>query len=115
MYTKSLAVMALLNEVSAVQLLSQYRPPAGTVPWTKALTLPDFEKPGHPVNYPVPDFGVDTDILNVSSSIRQSEKALKKELHADFGQKENGVNPRGYTVPDFGVDHDIIRTKNSIN
>lgn len=106
--------MALLsNEVSAVML--EYRPYAGSVPWHLPVTQPEFETPGdHPVNYPVPNFGVDQDILNVKGSIAQSEKALKKKLVADFGQTGNPVNPRNYVVPDFGVDNDILRTKASV-
>lgn len=69
MHTKSLAVSALLsNEVSAVML--QYRPYEGSVPWHIPVSTPEFENPGHPVNYPVPDFGVDQDILNVGGSIK---------------------------------------------
>jgi|TARA_B110001450_G_C17541806_1_gene448919 hypothetical protein len=110
MYTKSLAISALLsNEVSAVML--QYRPYAGSVPWHIPVTTPGFENPEFNANYPVPDFGVDHDILNVSSAIKQSEKALKKKLVADFGATASTVaTPRNYVVPDFGVDQDIIRS-----
>jgi hypothetical protein len=69
MYTKSLAVSALLsNEVSAVML--QYRPYAGSVPWHLPVSTPGELSPPFPVNYPVPDFGVDQDILNVGGSIK---------------------------------------------
>tara|TARA_B110000285_G_C14566524_1_gene355911 strand:- start:237 stop:341 length:105 start_codon:yes stop_codon:yes gene_type:complete len=33
------------------------------------VSTPEFENPGHPVNYPVPDFGVDSDIKNVQAAI----------------------------------------------
>jgi hypothetical protein len=42
----------------------KFRPPEGSVPWHLPLTVPEFEQPDHPVNYPVPDFGVDHEILN---------------------------------------------------
>jgi hypothetical protein len=93
----------------------QYRPIAGSVPWHLAVTTPEFENPGHPVNYVVPDFGVDQDIKNVSGAIAQSEKKLNKTLKASFGATASTVaTPRDYVVPDYGVDRDIIRTKGSI-
>ena len=93
-----------------------YRPPVGSVPWHLPITVPDFEEVGsHPVNYFVPDFGVDRDIINVTDAISQSEKVLKKDLHADFKADKPGVaTPRNYFVPDFGVDHDIKATTSSI-
>jgi hypothetical protein len=50
-------------------MMLQYRPTAGSVPWHLAVSTPEFENPGHPVNYPVPDFGVDSDIKNVQAAI----------------------------------------------
>ena len=49
---------ATLLFVSSTAAIS-FRPPTGTVPWVGARTEPAFLKPDHPVNYPVPDFGVD--------------------------------------------------------
>ena len=31
-------------------------------------------------------------------------------MSADFGQKDNAVNPRNYFVPDFGVSEEILYT-----
>ena len=70
-------------------------------------------KPDHPVNYPVPDFGVDRDIIDATKNIKDSEKVLGKKMVADFGQTKNPVNPRNYVVPDFGQDEGIIRTYSS--
>jgi hypothetical protein len=93
-----------------------FRPVAGSAPWHLDVTTPEFENPGHPVNYSVPDFGVDQDIKNVSGAIAQSEKKLNKKLHADFGATDSNVaTPRNYVVPDFGKDQDIIRTQGSIS
>ena len=71
-------------------------------------------KPDFPINYPVPNFGVDQDIIDASSSLQNTEKRMNKKLHASFDMKKSPVNPRGYKVPDFGVDRDIIWTKNSL-
>merc|ERR1719454_2632582 len=112
--TKSFVLAALFaTSTSAVSL--KYRPPEGSVPWTKPLTVPNFEVvKTHPVDYFVPDFGVDTDIINVTDAISQSEKTLKKQLHADWKATKNPVNPRDYFVPDFGIDHDIEHVQHSI-
>jgi len=42
-------------------------------------------KPNHPVDYFVPSYGNDPDMQNVSTSIKNAEKKLKKTMHADFG------------------------------
>ena len=111
--TKQFVLAALFSSTSAVSL--SYRPPEGSVPWTKPLTVPNFEDvKTHPVNYFVPDFGVDTDIIDATDSIKNAETTLKKTLNATFDQKENPLNPRNYFVPDFGKDHEIIYTQNSI-
>ena len=57
---KAAVILALLASSNAVQL--EYRPPKGTVPWHKAISRPSWEKPDYPVNYSVPNFGVDNDI-----------------------------------------------------
>lgn len=63
--------------------------------------------PVNPRNYFVPDFGVDEDIKNVSTSINNTEKRMGKTMSADWGATANPLNPRGYFVPDFGLDVDI--------
>lgn len=68
----------------------------------------------NPRNYVVPDFGVDQDIINVTTSINNTEAKLKKSFTADFGATAAPVNPRDYKVPNFGVDQDILNVKNSI-
>ena len=84
------------------------------MPWYKEVKKPTWTEPDWPVNYKVPNFGVDTDIINTKNSISQSEKTHKKNFNADFKATEAKVNPRGYTVPDFGVDRDILWTRGSI-
>ena len=92
-----------------------FRPISGTVPWHAAITEPSFLKPDHPVNYPVPDFGVDRDIIDATKNIKDAENVLGKKLAADFSQTKNPLNPRDYSVPDFGEDHDILAVKEDIS
>jgi hypothetical protein len=111
--TKSIVVAALFSaSASAIK----FRPPVGSVPWTVPLTVPEFETHSdHPVNYFVPDFGVDQEIIDATNAIKVSEKALKKDFNASFGFTDSTVaTPRNYVVPDFGVDKDIKATTASI-
>ena len=86
--------------------------------------------------YPVPNFGVDQDILDTQAHIKQSEARLKHKLAAPgaggktWNYDVNGdyENRRGfepafraqmfaeteYPVPNFGVDSDILDTQRSI-
>lgn len=51
---------ALTSEVRAVK--QKYRPPAGATPWYKEASVGELVNPEYPVDYFVPDFGVDSDI-----------------------------------------------------
>ena len=64
--------------------------------------------PVNPRNYFVPNFGPDEDMINVNTSINNTEKRLNHKFSADFGANANPLNPRGYFVPDFGLDTDIV-------
>lgn len=37
------------------------------------------------MNYPVPDFGKDEDVLQTQKNIRRAEKSLKTTMNANFG------------------------------
>ena len=102
----SILVFSLLS----AQAIS-FRPLSGTVPWHKDVSETTWRKPDWPVNYVVPNFGVDSDIIATKKNIKSSEKRLKKKMHADFGATKAQVNPRGYKVPSFGVDQDIKNVK----
>jgi len=67
-----------------------------------------------PRNYPVPNFGIDSDIINVSQAIKGSEKKLNLKFTADFGKEKAPVNPRDYEVPDFGLDHEIKDSESNL-
>jgi len=70
--------------------------------------------PVNPRNYFVPDFGVDEDIKNVSTSINNTETRLNHKFSADFGATANPLNPRGYFVPNFGLDTDIVSSLSNL-
>jgi len=59
------------------------------------------EVKGHPMDYPVPDFGEDHDI---KSSISNEKIASKIVGHDWKWEKAPDGPPKNYFVPDFGVD-----------
>ena len=61
----------------------------------------------HPIDYPVPDFGISHEIRYTNNNIKNAEKKLKHNLASDFGAKKAPLNPRNYVVPDFGADPEI--------
>ena len=71
-----------------------------------------FKKPkGHPVDYKVPNFGVDTDIIVAQDNIKQSETNLShKWIPPTKAQIKAGEYKKDYPVPNFGVDSDIKTT-----
>lgn len=64
------------------------------------------------MNYPVPNFGVDREILDQQDNLALTEKELGHVFtptEADGGPKKN------YFVPNFGVDSDIKDAAASID
>ena len=68
----------------------------------------------HPINYPVPDFGVSHEILYTQNNIKMAEAEQGHEMMANFDAKKNGDNPRNYPMYDFGIDHDILDSVDSL-
>ena len=82
--------------------------------WKHKLSA-SFKTPkGHPVDYFVPNFGLDHEILSSQSDLKESETTHAHELAASF--KAGKPPPRNYFVPDFGLDHEILAAqKNTID
>ena len=99
----------LIGASSALKL--NYRPPAGTVPWHSAASRPTWDTPDHPVNYYVPNFGVDHNILTTMNSLKIAERGAKKELKANFAQMEK---PKDMRIVDLGKDEDVMNAALSI-
>ena len=62
-------------KVFAILLLSAtqaYRPPQGATPWHDET--PNYRKPDHKIDYAVPDFGIDHDIISTQKHIEDQEK-----------------------------------------
>jgi len=65
------------------------------------------------MNYPVPNFGVDKDILATEKHLKDMEAKLGKW---DLKKKSDKPSyPMNYKVPSFGSDHDISDSLASLN
>jgi len=84
--TSHLVVALMVATSSAVQL--QYRPTAGSVPWGGAASRPEWDTPPYPVNYYIPNFGMDHNILTTMNSLKIAEQGAGKKLKAAFAQSD---------------------------
>lgn len=107
----SVAVMLLVNGSGAVKL---EREPLFSAPQRNDWAFETAKKtgPDHPVDYAVPDFGMDKEIANTQKSIADAERAKNHELTFKSGPPPP-EHPKDYYVPDFGVDHDVKTTLNN--
>ena len=68
--------------------------------------------PTWPVNYFVPNFGKDHEIINTEKNIADTEKNMGKKMAAQWGKPVEP--PRGYFIPNFGMDKDIVDAQSNI-
>ena len=71
----------------------------------------DEQKPGYPMDYFVPNFGVDHEILASHDGLKWAEK---ERGYNWVWKKEDKPDSDVYKVPDFGVDHDIIGVQDGL-
>ena len=101
-----LAALTFLSEdVRAVKLGSNFRPLPGTAPWHKPVSESSWQDPTWKVDYPVPNFGVDENIITTQKNIASAEDSLKTTMHASFKQPKG--HPVDYPVPNFGQDGEV--------
>lgn len=103
------ALTYLSEDVKALK--TKYRPPAGSNPWHKEVKSNTWVAPDWDVNYFVPDFGVDNDVLNTQKHLADSEGKLGHKLFATFKKSEG--HPVDYFVPNFGADQNDVRLTQS--
>ena len=106
-------LIVLAATASAVQVSSEstYRPTSEQVPWYKTASSSTWNTPDWKMNYKVPNFGVDHEILVTNNNLANSEKNLKHVLTANFKPKPHPVD---YFVPNLGIDKDIKRAQESL-
>ena len=104
--TSPLVIALLISGTEAIN--HGFRPTAGSVPWGPAdATRPTWDTPTHPVNYFVPNFGMDHNVLTTMNSLQIAESGSGKALKASFAQDKH----EDMRVPDLGQDEDV---KNSL-
>ena len=65
------------------------------------------------MDYPVPNFGVDIDIVATHGHIKMQEARLNHKLM--FAENEADDYPVNYPVPNFGMDKDIETSLKNLN
>lgn len=76
-----------------------------------ATWSPKVVKSPHPVDYSVPNFGVDRDVIETQKHITDQEA---KHGAWDVLKPKPAAIKRDYAVPNFGVDSDIVNTQKHI-
>ena len=71
---------------------THYRPLAGTAPWHKDQREYAWFKPEHPVDYFVPNFGVDHDIKNTQKHVADAEKSIGHKWEPKLDEEGNFKN-----------------------
>ena len=78
------------------------------------------EKIAYPINYQVPNYGVDHDIADSQANLKNAEKSLGHKLDlVAGGRRSTGVDnfdnhPMNYKVNNLGMDKDIIDTQKNL-
>ena len=67
---------------------------------------------GFPIDYFVPNFGVDSDVSSVAQSVDEAETELKHK--PVWGAAPPAPHPVDYFVPNFGVDHEILSMQQNL-
>ena len=76
------------------------------------MSTSSWVKPDWDVNYFVPNFGVDKEIVSSLNHMHAAEGRLGHTMKASF-KKPKGHDV-DYFVPNFGADHDIALTRDNI-
>ena len=66
----------------------------------------------HPVDYFVPNFGVDHDIRDLQRHLAAAEKYYNHTMYEGWSKSE--PHPTDYPVPNFGLDEDIVNVQSIV-
>jgi len=78
---------------------------------TWAPTIPKT----HPMNYFVPNFGLDHDMIETKKSADLEEKLQKHDWVVPDPKSLPKPPPRDYFVPNFGLDNEIVTSISDLN
>ena len=108
MFKKSTAGIAALTFLSGDAKAVKYRPIQGTGPWHPKEHLTTIDDPEHPINYFVPNFGTDRDIVTAQRNLQNAEQTVGTKMKASF--KKPKSHPVDYKVANFGQDENVKLT-----
>lgn len=99
-----------VGEKNLIQLGVESIPTCTSFECLTGTAAQPFEKPdGHKVDYSVPNFGTDKEMISDSNNLAEAEKNLGK-----WDYKDAAVPWKlNYRVPNFGVDADIADSLSS--
>jgi hypothetical protein len=104
------AYSTLTSSVLAIKLKSSYRCDVANQPWCGDASNAEWVDPqNHPVDYFVPNFGTDEEIVTSFSDMKEAEGKWKHELTSTF--KKGKGHPVDYFVPNFGLDNEILTSQ----
>jgi len=98
----NVAAAQLLMTVNAIKITENREP---LMTWA-----PSAKKSPHPVDYVVPNFGMDNDVKNTAVDLAVAENSLGHKWNLDPNAKKAKGPPVDYFVPNFGQDHEIATT-----
>jgi len=67
------------------------------------------------MNYFIPDFGLDHDMIETKKSYEQQQALKKHDWVIPDPKSLPPPPPRDYFVPNFGLDHDIVTSISDLN
>ena len=105
---KTFAIASLAN---AIKIKDD--PICDTYDGCDTLHYLDEGKTPYPVDYAVPDFGVDPDIADTQASLAAAESSLHHTTWAPSFKPPEGFK-KDYPVPNLGIDHDVLNTATSL-
>ena len=79
------------------------------------LTWAPAPPKNHPINYFVPNFGSDSDMISTSNHLNGAEARLNHKWVVVPDSEKPAPHPVDYFVPNFGVDSDIGTSDNSLS
>lgn len=76
---------------------------------------PTISKPDHPMNYFIPNFGLDHDMVETKKSYELEQDLKKHDWVIPDPKSLPAPHPTDYFVPNFGLDHDIVSSISDLN
>ena len=103
-----------MYKVGAIALVATAQAAKVNVEREPLLTWKPKAPKSHPVDYVVPNFGLDHDIIAAQNNIKLEENRLGHEWKATLKKDLAKPHPQNYFVPNFGLDHNIVASLDNL-